>query len=233
MPALTAAFSLFYVLELPHSWQKPPTNQIPLIVYGASSAVGAYAIKLAIAAQIHPIIAIGSSNSEFLVGDLKPKEGDALLDYKSYADPEALVKDIKSALEDAGIEGGRAMHALDAISLPGTFDDIVSRAIAGEPRMGKKPKMAVVLPGADYGSADPSVEVCETYCGLAHQGGDVGKRFSMVHARLFTLGLSEGWFSAHPYEVRQGLESLQGALEDHKAGRVRAKKVLLRITDDE
>ncbi|KAL6228673.1 hypothetical protein BDW75DRAFT_250956 [Aspergillus navahoensis] len=56
LAALTAAVSLYAHHRLPSPWT-PALNPIPLIIYGASGAVGSYAIKLACNSNVHPIIA--------------------------------------------------------------------------------------------------------------------------------------------------------------------------------
>lgn len=178
---------------------------------------------------IHPIVTVGSPNSDFIKGRLVAEDGDAIVDYWAHPNPKSLVKLIKLAFSDAGVSRGCAAHALDCVSMPGTFDRVVASAMAGERENGKKPKMAVLLPGSDYSSADPSVEVIETYTGVAHQGGEVGKRFAYMACRMFALGLSDGWLTPHPYEVREGLESVQQALKESRLGKVRAKKLVIRI----
>lgn len=236
LAALAASFALFHNLGLPAPWQKPVDIPTPLLINGASCAVGAYAIQLATAAGIHPIVAVGSPNSAFVSGRLVAEEGDALIDYWAHRNPRQLVKLIRQAFSDAGIPQGRAMHALDCVSMPGTFDRVVSAAMAGgEPldEEGVRPKMAVLLPGSDYSSADPGVEVTEAYTGVAHQGGEVGKRFAYTACRMFALGLSDGWLTPHPYQIREGLESVQKALDDSRRGKVRAKKLVIRISPPE
>ncbi len=230
MTALTAAFALFYILELPASWQHKPQESTPLLIYGASTAVGAFAIKLAVASAIHPIVVIGSSRSEFVTSLLQAEDGDTFLDYTHYKKHHDLANAIKHAFSEAGVPEGRTPHALDAVSVSGTFDAVVSQAMAGEPIDGRKPRIAVVNPGTDYSTADPSVEIENVFSGLASQGGDVGKRFAYVSCRLFSLGLSEGWLTPHPYEVREeGLNALSGALRESIEGKIKAKKILLRI----
>ena len=57
---LTAVLSLFRRQHLPPPWapRSKDAELIPLIIYGASSALGAFAVKLAKATNVHPIIAI-------------------------------------------------------------------------------------------------------------------------------------------------------------------------------
>jgi NADPH:quinone reductase-like Zn-dependent oxidoreductase len=80
----TAGITLFRRQGLPPPWSprlssSPP---IPFIVYGASGALGTFAIKLARAANIHPIIAIAGSSSSHLGPLLDESKGDALVDYR-------------------------------------------------------------------------------------------------------------------------------------------------------
>lgn len=208
-----------------------------MLINGASCAVGAYAIQLATTARIHPIVAVGSPNSKFVSGRLRAEEGDALVDYWAHPEPKSLVKCIKKAFSQASIPYGRATHAIDCVSMPGTFDAVVSCAMAAavdkprrqQPEGSQRPRMAVLLPGSDYSSADESVEVLETYTGVAHQGGELGKRFAYTACRMFALGLSDGWLKPHPHEAREGLESVQQALYELRQGKVRAKKLVIRI----
>jgi hypothetical protein len=44
--------------------------------------------------------------------------------------------------------------------------------------------------------------------------------------------LTEGWFSAHPYQIREGgLDGFEGALRDLKEGKASAVKYVFRIED--
>lgn len=57
----------------------------------------------------------------------------------------------------------------------------------------------------------------------------------LVHSfsPLFGLGLAEGWFKGHPYEVVEGgLDGLQKALQILEEGKISAKKLVLRIADN-
>jgi NADPH:quinone reductase-like Zn-dependent oxidoreductase len=57
---MTAAIALYQQHKLPLPWL-PAKEKIPLIVYGGSSAVGAFAIKLAKLSKISPIIGMPPS----------------------------------------------------------------------------------------------------------------------------------------------------------------------------
>ena len=139
LTALTAAFGLFYNLELPASWQRSPKEPKPLLIYGASSAIGAFAIKLAVASEIHPIVAVGSPNSDFIRDTLIAKDGDAFIDYTKFQTPESLVSAIKQAFIDSGVQDGRPAFGFDTISMHGTYDKIMSPAMAGDKIADHKP----------------------------------------------------------------------------------------------
>ncbi|KAK5995507.1 Trans-enoyl reductase fsr4 [Cladobotryum mycophilum] len=232
LATLTAAFGLSWVLGLPMPWQRSPEGQTPLIVYGASTAVAAFGIQLARAANIHPIIAIGSSNSSFMTEYLDNEKGDCLIDYRVHKGPEALIKAIRSALTDAGIADGRALHAFDCVSQPGTYDAVLSKVLAGEPKNGHKPKVATVLPELNYSSMDPTVDFEQTYCGLAHEGTEDARRFGAALFRSLTQALKYGWFKGHPYEVVPGgLDGVEAAVKESKEGNIKAKKLILKIAE--
>jgi hypothetical protein len=55
--AMTAAVLLYSALEVPQPWAKP-TGKMPLVIYGAASAVGAYSVQLARRSGIHLLICV-------------------------------------------------------------------------------------------------------------------------------------------------------------------------------
>ncbi|PYH94576.1 quinone oxidoreductase [Aspergillus ellipticus CBS 707.79] len=93
LAALTAVISLYHHLALPLPWtpatKANPRARTPLIIYGASTAVGSFAIKLARQSNVHPIVAIAGGRVE-----------------------QATVSAVKSVLESQGLV---ANHALDTI----------------------------------------------------------------------------------------------------------------------
>lgn len=129
---------------------------------------------------------------------------------------------IKDALKKAGVT--EVKHAFDAVSEKGSFQNI-SKILAKEGS-----KITLVLPGKDYSAIPENIERSTTSVGSVHQNPSkelaaVGittgaKEFSHVSFRLFTRGLQEGWFTAHPYEVipgglggvEQGLSNLQNGV---------------------
>jgi NADPH:quinone reductase-like Zn-dependent oxidoreductase len=65
IPYLTAVIGLYFHLHLP-----PPLNPTlpptPFIIYGAASAVGAFAVKMARMSNIHSIIAVAGRGIPFV-----------------------------------------------------------------------------------------------------------------------------------------------------------------------
>ena len=58
------------------------------------------------------------------------------------------------------------------------------------------------------------------------------EELGFVFSRYFTRALQNGSFSSHPFEVRpRGLEGVEEALKDLKAGRASATKYIFRIAD--
>jgi NADPH2:quinone reductase len=233
MALVTAACGLFYVLRLPTPWQRESRTPNPVIIYGASSAVAAFAIKLAAAANIHPIIAVGSSTSDFVKPHLHPSKGDVLLDHRAYPDAESLARAIKDSARAAGVVDGRVPLAFDTISLPGTFDAVVSKAMAGPPIAGiGRPKIAVTQPFIDFSTADESVDTEPFNCELSFKGNEDGIRMAAALFRMATTGLSSGWLAPHPFEVvPAGLQGLEDALNRSFQGKIQAQKLVIRIAN--
>ncbi|KAF7900584.1 uncharacterized protein EAF01_007886 [Botrytis porri] len=95
--ATTAALSLFRRQHLPPPWSpRADSVPLPLIIYGASSSLGTFAIKLARASNIHPIIATADGSSCHLHPLLDPSSGDKLIDYR--LGTEQMIKATKMAL---------------------------------------------------------------------------------------------------------------------------------------
>jgi hypothetical protein len=56
--------------------------------------------------------------------------------------------------------------------------------------------------------------------------------FGFAWYRMFALGLKEGWFSGHPYEVMPGgLNGVEQALKKLKEGKASAVKYVFRISE--
>jgi NADPH2:quinone reductase len=212
LAAMTAAIGLHQRLGLPDPWT-PAKESIPLVVYGGASAVGAYAIKLACLANIHPIIAVAGRGEKFVEGLIDRSKGDTIVDYRKGDD--AVVSGIKDALK-----GAKLHYAYDAVSEHNSYTNIVQvLEPAGH--------LTLVLPGKQYEGIPDSVQKTVTTVGEAHKGD---KEFAYVYFRYLARGLAEGWFTPHPYEVVEGgLEGVEGGLRNLKEGKASAVKYVFKI----
>ncbi|KAF2273109.1 GroES-like protein [Westerdykella ornata] len=214
LASMTAAIGLHLRLGLPEPWV-PAKEPIPLVVYGGASAVGAFAIKIAARANIHPIIAVAGRGISFVESLLDKSKGDAVVDYRQ--GDEAVVKGIRDA-----VKGQKLEYAFDATSEHGSYTNIAQV-------LDPHGKLTLVLPAKQYEGVPETVQLSNTRVGNAH---DEAKDFAYVYFRFLARGLDEGWFTPHPVEVcKGGLEGVQGALENLKNGKASAVKYVFRIGD--
>jgi NADPH2:quinone reductase len=229
---MTAAIGLFMRLKLPEPWHAT-TAPIPLIIYGASGAVGSYAIKLAQASNIHPIIAVAGNGAAHVEKLIDRSKGDTIVDYRK--GNEAVVSGMKEALKKAG--ASEVKYAFDTVSEKNSYQNICEV-------LSKDGRITLVLPGKEYTEIPKSVEQSLTAVGSSHW--DVapdtpegkagiktgGKDFAYVFFRLFSRGLQEGWFTPHPHEVIPGgLKGVEQGLNNLMAGKASAVKYVYRIAD--
>lgn len=223
LAAMTSALALYQGLNLPLPF-RPATESIPLVIYGGSSAVGAFAIKLARASNIHPIITVAGRASEFTTGLIDESKGDVVIDYRD--GNEATVNKIKEALK-----GVKLFHAFDGISENDSILNIsqvieadgVITTVLPTPEISNGRVERIVVDAA-YKAKTPFAQKDVK----DHQPGH--REFASAFFPLFGLGLAHGWFSGHPYKVVQGgLGGLEQALRDLKANKASAFKYVLRI----
>lgn len=223
LTAFTAAVGIYRNLNLPmptgRSDENSPQPKIPLIVNGASGAVGAFAIKLAkLNSSISPIIGIAGGSASFA----KDIGCDVVVDYRS--------SDVAAQLKEA-LGGKKCRHVFDtnnslasvkyltAVLEADGFYTTVTNAVKG----------------------DGQNEMLDAL-GVWHERiwvGDVhedklagGKLFGAVVSRILECSIAEGSFSGHPYEVvKGGLDGVLGGLiqlRDRKGGN---HKYVYRIAD--
>ncbi|GAB7350169.1 hypothetical protein MBLNU459_g0834t1 [Dothideomycetes sp. NU459] len=219
LAALTSAVGLYARLGLPQPWL-PATTRIPLVIYGASSAVGSYALQLAAKSNIHPLICVAGKAGAHVEKFLDRGKGDTIVDYRG--GDAAVVEGIKAALDG----GEQLRYAFDCVSEKGSFQNL-SKVLA--PQGGSK--ITLVLPGADYSDIPAGIEHSTTMVGDVH--GKL-KDFGYVYFRYLTRGLEEGWFKPQPQEVVPGgLAGVQQALQNLKDGKASAVKYVFKIADTE
>ncbi|KAI1798848.1 GroES-like protein [Daldinia bambusicola] len=215
LAAMTSAVGLYIRLGLPQPWT-PATGPIPLIIYGAASSVGAYAIQLAQKSNIHPLICVAGKSQAHVESLIDRSKGDTIIDYRDGDD--AVVEGLKKA---AG--GSKLSYALDATSEHNSYVNISKVLSEGA-------KITTVLPPQNY----------EFPAGVSHSITSVGsvhsdaKDFGFVYFRYLGRGLQEGWFKPQPQVVVPGgLGGIQEALENLKAGKANAIKYVFRIAETE
>ena len=216
LTAGTASVGLFsrkLGLGLPLPIQ-PATGPLPLVIYGASGSVGTFALQLAQKANIHPIICVAGGGAVKVVEPLLDREkGDTIVNYR---DGDAkVVEGIKGALK-----GEPLKHALDTVAQKSSSANIAGAMTEGG-------KIARTLP--PQGDLGAGIEQIPTNLSALH--GDE-KDFGFAMFALFGRALRDGWLSPRPYEVRSGgLDGVEEALSDLKAGKASAVKYVLRIAD--
>jgi NADPH:quinone reductase-like Zn-dependent oxidoreductase len=210
-------------------------SKLPLLIYGGSSAIGTFAVKLALRSNIHPLIVVAGKSRDFVESLLQRSKGDTVIDYRE--GPDAAVRSIQEALEVS--RSGPAYHAFDSISEHDSFQTL-SRVL--DP----KGHITLVHPDGDYTSIPLSITTSLTYVGIAHTvapdisrlkgirhvGNGNGKDLAFVISRLIGKGLQEKWFSGHPYEIVPGGQNgLSTALRKLKQGKAHAVKYVLKPED--
>ena len=189
-------------------------------------------IKLAKLSNIHPIIAVAGRGEAFVETIINRKDGDTIVDYRKGDD--AVVSGIKDAMKKASVS--EVKYAFDAVSEKNSYQNI-SKVLSKEGG-----KITTVLPGKDYTEIPAYIQRSLTMVGSVHQAPSEeksrveiktgGKEFGYVYFRLFTRGLQEGWFTAHPYEVIPGgLNGIEEGLTNLKNGVNSAKKYIFKIED--
>ncbi|KAH6903806.1 chaperonin 10-like protein [Coprinopsis sp. MPI-PUGE-AT-0042] len=216
LAAMTSAIGLFINLRLPTPLL-PATQPIPLLIYGASSAVGAYAIKFAQLANIHPIIGVAGSGGDFA----KSIGADVIVDYRKGN----VVADIQKALQEHA-KGEKLLHVYDAISEGETGKHINEVASEGA-------YITHVLQNADDYDKKKNFTVIRTTVGDSHnKESDYKRDFATAYFRLFSRWLADGRLKAHPHEVAGGLDDVVDGLKRLKEGKVSAKKLVFKVADE-
>ncbi|KAI1452022.1 GroES-like protein [Annulohypoxylon moriforme] len=215
LAAMTAAVGLYGHLGLPQPWT-PATESIPLVIHGASSAVGAYAVQFSRKSNIHPLICIAGESRSYVETLIDRSKGDTIIDYREGDD--AVVESLKKASA-----GSEILYAFDATSEHNSYAT-VSHVLA------KGSKIAGVLPANNY-EFPLHISNSVVLVGNVHT---TYKDFGFVYFRYIGRALQEGWFKAQPQEVVPGgLGGIRKALEDLKAGKAHAVKYVFRIADTE
>jgi NADPH:quinone reductase len=223
----TAAVALYRNLKLPMPFERADeqsdTEKIPLVINGAGSSVGAFALKLAkLNPTIGPIIVTAGSGASFA----KELGADIVLDYRS----STIAEDLKKALD-----GKKLLHVMDASNSAQSISYLTSVV----DRKGRY-TCTTGVKGGIYGTDEQQV-LLEKWGGWWEQiwVGEVhddkhagGKWFGGIVSRMMETLIAEGKFQGHPYEIVEGgLNGVEAALiklRDRKGGNT---KYVTRIVD--
>lgn len=223
---MTAALAVHQRLKLPLPWS-PAEKNAPFVVYGGATAVGAYAIKFATLSNVHPIVAVAGRGIPFVESLLDKSKGDVVIDYRK-GDDHVISELQKIKPSDDGI-----VYTLDAV-----MNQAATKCLSSI--QASSVRLATVSPKGLEEKLPDHVQVFATQVGTVHktyyEGQEdmvkVDRGFGAAFFPYIGLGMAEGWFKAHPYEVVEGgLNGLSGAMKALEKGEVSAKKLLLRIGD--
>jgi NADPH:quinone reductase len=219
LAGMTAALGMYQRLKLPVPWC-PATQEIPLVVYGAASAVGAYAVKMAVLSNIHPLICVAGRGVPYVESLIDKSKGDTVIDYRE--GDAAVVAGLQKALG-----GKKLLHAYDAVSEFGSYQNICKVL---DHHQGK---ITNVLPGKKYKEIPATVERSTTQVGNVHnKDSPLDVEFGAVFFKWFGRGLEKGFFRGHPHEVIPGgLGGVQQGLQNLKDGKASATKYVFRIAE--
>jgi NADPH2:quinone reductase len=234
LAGMTAALGMYQRLGLPLPWL-PAQDRLPLVVYGAASAVGAFAVKLASLSNIHPIICVAGRGIDYVESLIDRSKGDTIVDYRK--GDEEVVNGLRSALGS----DEKLFHAFDAVTDKGSYQNLMKVMDLSNG------KIALVLARKQYDGIPASFQKFFTQVGKVHAdhypglkgekklAGLLGdQEFGAVMYKFFERGLTGGWFKGHPFQVVPGgLGGLQTGLSDLKNGKASAFKYVYRIDETE
>lgn len=232
LAGMTAALGLYQRLGLPLPWH-PAQERLPLVVYGAASAVGAFAVKLATLSNIHPIICVAGRGMGYVESLIDRSKGDTVVDYRNGDE------DIVNKLQAALGSGEKLCHAFDAVSDKGSYQNLMKVMDLSNG------KITLVLARKNYEGIPPDFQKSFTQVGKVHSERYPGikgekklvgllgdEEFGVIMYRFFEQGLAKGWFKGHPFEVVPGgLEGVETGLRNLKAGKASAFKYVFRIDE--
>ena len=249
----TAAITLFRRHGLRPPWSPAPPSSssppTPLIVYGASSALGLFTVKLARLANIHPIIAIGGASHLHLLPLLDKSFGDTFIDYCDGV--ESMMAQVASALLNSPYGPLQARHALDAISSGDTWVH-VSRMLdpSPDPATGARSMLSVMSGANAYDEPEipDSVDIVYTFVGTTHTGkympgmpkqpkesaGEISNdvEFAGTFFEWVADALEKGELEGHRFKVTPGgLLGVEVSLRALKEGKAKGKKFVCLVAE--
>lgn len=212
LATMTAGVALWRELGAPWPWT--PGSREPIVIYGASSAVGAFGVKFAKMAGLSPVIAIAGSGRGFVETLLDSRAGDRVVDYRD--GEEATVRAIKAALS------GRVLRlALDAIPTSSSEKVLVS-VLNAATGMAKITTVLPLNPTDEVEGIKRSFTMSTLVFSNAKQAGigvNANGWLGATLVNLIEMAVADGSLKGHPYEVVEGgLDGIQTGLQRLQKG---------------
>lgn len=236
LAVLTAVLGLFdparLALQEPSSSGKPQGDHTKesVLIWGASSSVGSFALQLAKLAGYHTIAIAGHSSAI-------PKSlgADLLIDYTGKSD--AQLKDEIFAAEKSLGQGSQIVAAYDAVTSESTTGVLVE-ALGASPALtdGRAKKITTVLPSkleGEQSSGSSTVQVLRTMVGDAHTGSEEQKKLLSRWIRQVGAWLDQGLFKPNVVKVVPGgLAGVKEGLKLLEEGQVSGEKLVCEYTSN-
>lgn len=219
LAVMTAQIGLFKRLALPtppEDGSDAPSNGQVVVVNGAASSVGAFAVQLAKKAGY---VVVGTAGSSAKVAQ---ELGAVVVDYRGKSDDE-LAQAIK---EEVG-KVGKLAGTYDAVSTDSTVD-FLAKVVEGS----GGGLITTVLPtrGEEKPDSIPSsVKVVRTMVGTAHSDDS---EFAKKWYRIIGGWLDQGKFKANDVKVLSGgLDGVAEGMDLLEQGKVNGVKLVYRISE--
>jgi NADPH:quinone reductase len=197
LAAMTAGVALWRELGAPWPWTPGPRE--PIVIYGASSAVGAFAVKLAKIAGLSPVVAIAGNGRKFVETMLDSEMGDRVVDYRDGA--ETTVDAIKTALD-----GRLVRYAVDAISASSS-EKILQKVLGTATGTAKIATVLPLNPADDVQGIQRSFTMSTLVFSDAKRAGvgvNANRWLGATITKLLEMVVADGSLKGHPYEVIEG-----------------------------
>ncbi|KAL9084839.1 MAG: hypothetical protein Q9165_007907 [Trypethelium subeluteriae] len=248
LAAYTAAVGVYLNLGLPLPWERRRGAQAPrsggtktpLVVNGAASAVGAFAVKFA---RMHPDVGpvVGTARPGWSAEYARRIGCDVVVDYRGSV--EEVTEELKKAL--CGAELHHVFDASNSLKSVRYASACFAPTVSGERSVNRytgtlpftmNPMWKDVYP--DTAKIEETLQQVgcwygQIWVGCVHEDKiESAKMFGSIASKIMEMGLAEGTFSGQPYElIPNGLEGVYGGLvklRDRKGGNT---KLVYRIAD--
>lgn len=227
----TAVVGLYSVFGFRFPWEPKRESDPragPLVIWGGSTAVGAFAIKFLKASGAGPIITTVGKSRDFVAGLLDESKGDVIVDYRQ-ADA---VDQIKKIIKERGLNIDKVFDCVSENDCQVLAGSIFEKGQGGH--------LAVVLTPDER--IQEGLKVTQVSVGAIHFGLGLAallgkqtqedKEMARAMSAWVTSALREGRFKGHPTRVIPGgLNGVGEGLRQLRDGKVNAEKLVYRIAD--